>query len=151
MENRKLKFTIFAVGVVVSMGLLLYAAIGQDSGLAYYLTVEEFLQDPNGEDNFRVNGTVKDGTIQRMPSGMDVEFHITDGVAEMPVSYHGIIPDTFVDGADVVVEGSMGSDGTFVASMMLAKCPSKYEAAEDAHPEDVPYGTQSPTQTSRTN
>jgi len=34
-----------------------------------------------------------------------------------------------VDGADVVIEGGLRQDGTFVASNLLAKCPSKYEAA----------------------
>lgn len=146
MENRKLKFAVFTAGVLVSMGLLLYAAIGQDGGLAYYLTVEEFLDNPPaGNDNFRINGKVKDGSIERLPSGMDVRFTITDGNRELPVSYHGIIADTFVDGADVVVEGGLGGDGVFVAKTMLAKCPSKYEATEGEHPDDVPkYGTQSP-------
>ena len=50
----------------------------------------------------------------------------------LPVSYHGIIPDTFVDDAAVVVEGRLQEDGTFVAHELLAKCPSKYEAAETA-------------------
>ncbi len=66
----------------------------------------------------------------REPSGQDVTFVVTDGTASLPVNYHGIIPDTFVDGADVVVEGRLGEDGTFVAHTMLAKCPSKYEAAD---------------------
>jgi cytochrome c-type biogenesis protein CcmE len=74
---------------------------------------------------------------------MDVAFTITDGAADMPVRYHGIIPDTFVDGADVVVEGAMSGDGTFVANNMLAKCPSKYEAAEGSAGSQPAYGTQS--------
>jgi cytochrome c-type biogenesis protein CcmE len=48
----------------------------------------------------------------------------------MLVAYHGIIPDTFVDDAAVVVEGQLQDDGTFRAHTLLAKCPSKYEAAE---------------------
>jgi len=70
----------------------------------------------------------------RATSGEDVSFTITDGDSTLPVDYHGIIPDTFVDGAEVVVEGSLKHDGTFVAHMLLAKCPSKYEAADE---EDV--------------
>ena len=144
MDGRKLKFVLFAVGILVSMAVLLYAAINQDGGgLAFYMTVEEFLDDPPEGNNFRVNGKVKEGSIQRMPSGMDVAFVVTDGQRELPVVYHGIIADTFVDGADVVVEGAMGDEGQFVASTMLAKCPSKYEAAEGEHPDDVPYESKS--------
>lgn len=138
MDNRKLKFAIFLVGILVSMALLIYAAIGQDGGLAYYVTVEEYVNDPpKDDDNIRLNGKVKHGSIVRLPSGMDVTFTITDGNAELPVAYHGIVADTFVDGADVVVQGDLDQTGTFVADMMLAKCPSKYEAAGDEHPDDV--------------
>ena len=65
-----------------------------------------------------------------------VAFVMTDGGRELPVRYHGIIPDTFVDDADVVVEGALGADGTFAAHTLLAKCPSKYEAAEKAGEKD---------------
>jgi cytochrome c-type biogenesis protein CcmE len=53
-----------------------------------------------------------------------------DGTATLPVDFSGIIPDTFVDDADVVVEGDRRPDGVFVATTLLAKCPSKYEAAD---------------------
>jgi cytochrome c-type biogenesis protein CcmE len=143
MDGRKLKFVLFACGILASMAFLLYAAISQEGGgLSYYVTVDEFLSEPPEGSNFRVKGKVKDGTIERMPSGMDVAFVMTEGGRDLSVSYHGIIPDTFVDGAEVVVEGDLGGDGRFVADNMLAKCPSKYEAAEGEHPDDVPYGTQ---------
>jgi cytochrome c-type biogenesis protein CcmE len=73
---------------------------------------------------------VADGSILRLPSGQDVNFTMTDGQTTLPVSYHGVIPDTFVEGADVVVKGSLDTtSGTFHADELLAKCPSKYEAA----------------------
>ncbi|MEE8385678.1 MAG: cytochrome c maturation protein CcmE, partial [Dehalococcoidia bacterium] len=34
--------------------------------------------------------------------------------------------------ADVVLEGSLTSAGTFQADSLLVKCPSKYEAAPEA-------------------
>jgi len=81
----------------------------------------------------RVNGKVAGGTIERQASGQDVRFVMTDGQATLPVSYHGIIPDTFVEGADVVVKGSLdAASGTFHADELLAKCPSKYESADKA-------------------
>ena len=46
----------------------------------------------------------------------------------------GIIPDTFVDEADVVVEGARRPDGVFEATTLLAKCPSKYESAQAGSP-----------------
>jgi cytochrome c-type biogenesis protein CcmE len=38
----------------------------------------------------------------------------------------------------VVVNGALGADGTFHADQLLAKCPSKYEAAADAG-EEMPH------------
>ena len=43
--------------------------------------------------------------------------------------YRGIAPDTFTDSVDVVVSGRMGTDGTFQATELLAKCASRYENA----------------------
>jgi cytochrome c-type biogenesis protein CcmE len=37
-------------------------------------------------------------------------------------------PDLFKDGAEVVVEGKLTAAGTFHATNLLAKCPSKFEA-----------------------
>jgi len=146
MERRRLKFLVLGTGVLASMGFLMVVGMSGPGGLAYYLTVSEFTQAPDrGSDAFRINGKVAEGSIVRQPGGRSVLFTMSDGVAALPVSYEGIIPDTFVDGADVVVEGRLGASGTFTAHTLLAKCPSKYEAAEDADPAatptQAPYGT----------
>ena len=39
------------------------------------------------------------------------------------------LPDTLVDRAQAVAEGTLQPDGTFEASLVQAKCASKYEAA----------------------
>lgn len=129
MDRRRAKFLMLGSGVVLSMTFLL--VVGISGGGVYYLTVGEFLEAPDRSGgHFRVNGTVASGSIERLPTGMDARFVVTDGARTMPVRYHGIIPDTFVDGAAVVVEGRLEPDGTFSAHTLLAKCPSKYEAAE---------------------
>lgn len=46
------------------------------------------------------------------------------------VRFNGIVPDTFKEDNEVIVTGKLGEDGTFQATDLLAKCPSKYEAAE---------------------
>ena len=55
----------------------------------------------------------------------------TDGTDTMSVRYGKELPDTFVDEAEVVVEGEIGADKVFEAHTLLAKCPSKYEAEND--------------------
>jgi len=131
-DRKRLKFVLLGAGVVLSMVFLIWAGLDRPGGFVYYLTVSEFMQqDRRGTDGFRINGKVVDGTIERQTSGEDVSFLMSDGVASLAVRYHGVIPDTFVDGADVVVEGRLADDHTFEAHTLLAKCPSKYEAAED--------------------
>jgi cytochrome c-type biogenesis protein CcmE len=58
---------------------------------------------------------------------------MTDGKATYKVDYRGIIPDTFSDSVDVVVEGRLGDDGVFHATTLLAKCASRYEAAPEGY------------------
>ncbi len=132
MDRRQFKFLLLGLGVLLSMTFLIVVGMNRPGGMVYYLTVSEFMQqaDP-ATGNFRVNGTVALGSIERESSGMDVRFRITDGHSSLAVAYHGVIPDTFVDRAAVVVEGRLDS-GTFIAHNLLAKCPSKYEAAEQA-------------------
>ena len=46
---------------------------------------------------------------------------------------------TFKDNSEVVVEGAYDSnEELFHATVLLAKCPSKYEALGEEHPESIP-------------
>ena len=49
----------------------------------------------------------------------------------LPVRYvgRGPLPDTLVDRAQAVAEGTLKPDGTFEATLVQAKCASKYEVA----------------------
>lgn len=135
MERRRWRFFVLGAGVAVTMAFLVGVAVSRSGpgGLVYYVTVPEFLsQGGKTGANVRVNGKVVAGSIDRLPTGQDVSFTMAGDGAELKVAYHGIIPDTFVDGADVVVEGGLEPDGVFRATTLLAKCPSKYEAAEGA-------------------
>ena len=48
-----------------------------------------------------------------------------------PVVYEGVLPDTFTDDIEVVLEGRFGTDGVFQAKTLLTKCGSRYEAAPE--------------------
>ena len=75
-----------------------------------------------------------EGTLEKPRNALGARFVMTDGTRQLPVTFGRETPDTLVDGAEVVVEGSLGPDGVFVAHTLLAKCPSKYEASN--RPED---------------
>jgi cytochrome c-type biogenesis protein CcmE len=109
----------------------------KDTGM-YYLTPGELAtrvdRDPTfRETGVRVGARVVPGSIQREPGGRAVAFQMTDGTRTFPVAYRGLIPDTFTDSVDVVVEGRLGTDGTFRATVLNAKCASRYENAPDKY------------------
>ncbi len=123
------KFVI-AISVLVG-GLAVLFGVGLKGSLVYYLTVGEFYDQHSSSDlreNFRINGNVVSGSIERSTGILSARFLMTDGQRQLPVTYAKETPDTFVDGSEVVVEGSLGPDGVFVAHTLLAKCPSKYES-----------------------
>ena len=132
MDGRRIKFILIGLGIAATMVFMLVVATQKsDGGFAYYVSVMEFTEKGQPKGRFRVNGKVQPGTIERLSDGRQVKFTIKDkdGGATLPVDFAGIIPDTFVDDADVVVEGNRRADGVFEATTLLAKCPSKYEAA----------------------
>ena len=129
-------------GVLVlgTAGYLMASSIGE-TGM-YYLTPGELTAKVEGDPTFyntgvKMGARVVPGTIDRDPSGRAVKFAVTDGAKVIPVSYRGVIPDTFTDSVDVVVEGRYHRDGTFVATTLLAKCASRYENAPEKY-QDTP-------------
>ena len=131
MDGRRLKFILIGLAIAATMAFMLVVATQKpDGGFAYYVTVREFREHGQPVGHFRVNGKVAPGSIDRRDNGTRVLFTIADadGGATLPVDFTGIIPDTFVDEADVVVEGRARPDGVFEATKLMAKCPSKYES-----------------------
>ncbi len=122
------KFFIAAIPIVLVLGFLGYK--GFASSATYYYTVAEFAAQQSAfvDKNVRVEGKVAEGTVDR--KGTTVKFTMTDGTNNLPVTYTGVIPDTFKDSAEAVVEGKLNSAGVFEANTLLAKCPSKYEAQQ---------------------
>lgn len=130
------KFALGAIVIVGSVSLLIAQGIKQTG--TYFLTptqlVERTEQDPSFHDvGLKVSAKVVKGSIKREPAEQRVDFSITDGTQVIPVTYVGIVPDTFTDAndIDVVVEGKLGRDQVFHATDVIAKCGSRYEAEWD--------------------
>lgn len=130
------KFLIGGALVLGTAGFLMAGAI-KDTAV-YFLTPAELqakvIEDPGiRSTGVKVGARVVHGSVVRDPSGKQVSFEMTDGKATYKVDYRGIIPDTFSDSVDVVVEGRLGEDGVFRATTLLAKCASRYEAAPESY------------------
>ena len=75
---------------------------------------------------FRIGGLVESGSLRRVPNSLDVHFIVTDTAQRLPVVYNGMLPDLFKEGKGVVAQGSVGPDGVFHASEVLAKHDENY-------------------------
>src|SRR3546814_11498865 len=74
---------------------------------------------------------VAEHSFKRATGSMQVQFAVTDGDAQMPVVYTGILPDLFRENQAVIATGHMRGD-TFVAEQVLAKHDETYVPKEVA-------------------
>jgi cytochrome c-type biogenesis protein CcmE len=131
------KFLFGAVLIVASVGFLIAQGV-RETGV-YFLTPTELSTRIQNDASFhdvgvKVGARVVPGSIRRDAASQQVDFRISDGVHDYPVTYRGLVPDTFTDANDieVIVEGRLGRDGVFHATDVLAKCGSRYEAVPKA-------------------
>lgn len=141
----RFRFIVGAGLIVAAVAYLIVAAIQSTS--EYYLTVNEVNA---GRTTFagqalRVAGRVKPGTIRWDPETLTLKFAIMPpppqgkpGVTPVAQadpatepSFRVICrgepkPDMFAANRDVIVQGTLGSDGVIAATQVLTKCPSKY-------------------------
>ncbi len=134
MRNRR--FAVGLIGVAGVVGYLMWTGI-RDS-MVYYLTPTELMARVEAQPTFhgvgvKVSGRVVEGSWTRDQGTTGAhEFMIEDldrTDVVLLVRYEDIVPDTFNDRAEVVLEGSYSEDGLFRAHTVLTKCGSRYEAA----------------------
>ncbi len=127
MNSRKLKF---GIGISVILGVVAWEAIsGFQQSKTYYVTVSELTSGKVARHRVRVGGVIAPNSIER--HGNEVIFKLAQETETIPVTYVGsdVLPDTFVNGAQAIIEGDYAADGTFRAEKIQAKCASKYQAA----------------------
>lgn len=122
--------------VVILAGLGVAAAIATWSlqqNLLYFQSPSQLAKQsiPPGR-NFRLGGLVKPGSVNRADSGLAVQFVVTDGPAEVPVRFEGILPDLFSEGKGVIAIGAQDETGLFIATDVLAKHDENYMPPEVA-------------------
>ena len=74
----------------------------------------------------RIGGLVEKGSVVWSQKGMDVSFKLTDGLENVSIHYHGVVPQLFREGQGLVVTGKMTDNG-FEASHILAKHDENYK------------------------
>lgn len=127
------------IGALLVVGALAYLALsGARENMVSYLTIPEVKAASAAEvtTGVRVTGRVKPGSIDPA-AAREVLFTVAGEGDTLRARYRGVVPDTFKDGAEVVLEGRLNGRGEFEATTLLAKCPSKYEAMGEEHPDQI--------------
>jgi cytochrome c-type biogenesis protein CcmE len=135
MKARHRRFAWIAAGAAL-LGLATVLVLNAfQSNLVFFFTPSQVVarEAPQGRP-FRIGGMVEAGTLQRTPNSLEVKFIVTDTAQRLPVVYNGMLPDLFREGKGVVAQGTIGPDGVFHASEVLAKHDENYmpPAAADA-------------------
>ena len=130
-RRRRMLLVLGIVAGVSIAGALALSAFRQNVTFFFDPTQVAAGEVPAGE-RFRLGGMVTQGSLQRAPGSLEVRFIVTDFSHDVAVSYTGVLPDLFREGAGVVAHGRLRSDGTFVADEVLAKHDEKYMPPEVA-------------------
>jgi cytochrome c-type biogenesis protein CcmE len=130
------------IAAAAIVGTIVWLAMsGYSANKSYYVTIAELggMGDKAYSSQLRVEGFVQPGSIEH--NGPHVDFVLNEFESHSPkaasgrllkVSYKGSEPppDTFKDDAQALAMGSYGHDGVFHASVLQAKCASKYAPSQ---------------------
>jgi cytochrome c-type biogenesis protein CcmE len=127
MKARHRRFAWIAAGIAVLGAAVALVLNAFQSNLVFFFTPSQVVarEAPQGRA-FRIGGLVEAGSLKRTPNSLDVNFIVTDTAQRLPVVYNGLLPDLFKEGKGVVAQGSVGPDGVFHATEVLAKHDENY-------------------------
>jgi cytochrome c-type biogenesis protein CcmE len=125
-RKRKIRLVVALSAAIVLAGALLYTSFGSASTA---LTPSQALTKGNGAGSYELTGKVVAGTIQHR-AGDTLVFRVRDrtGTESLPVSYQGLVSDTFRAGREIIVTGTL-DNGVFKGERdtLTTKCPSKFQ------------------------
>ncbi len=123
-RKRKIRLVVALTAALLLAGALLVTSFGTATAAK---TPSQVLA-AGGGGPYELTGKVVPGTIRHQ--GEKLLFRVRDrsGTKSIPVSYEGIVSDTFRDGREIIVKGSV-EKGTFVGQRdtLTTKCPSKFQ------------------------
>jgi cytochrome c-type biogenesis protein CcmE len=129
-KQRLIMVVFIVVFASVAIGLMVFAL--RENINLFYPPSKIVAGEAPLETRIRAGGCVLPGSVSRDNESLEVSFLITDGGADLQVSYSGILPDLFSEGEAVVVNGMLNGDGVFMASQVLAKHDETYTPPEVA-------------------
>jgi cytochrome c-type biogenesis protein CcmE len=127
-KQRRLYFAIALLAGGAGAAALTIAAL-KDNVLYFYSPSDVFAKHVAAGVDFRIGGLVEKHSLHK-GQGTQIRFTVTDGRAQVPVEFTGVLPALFREGQGVVAMGSLTPSGTFQADQVLAKHDEKYMPPE---------------------
>lgn len=128
---RKQRLIVVLVIVIASSSVAALVGYAVGSMGDYFYSVSEVVNgEAPTERSIRAGGCVIPGSIVKAQDKLQTTFRITDGVANMTVTYDGILPDLFGEGEAAVVTGKLDPQNILVATKVLAKHDETYTPKE---------------------
>lgn len=131
--SKTAKIAISTLVLGLAFSAMLYSSLSEET--QYYKHVDEVMTQPvewYGK-RLQLHGHASD--IRRKPDSLDYRFDVAYNGQVVRANYNGIVPDTFKDGSEVVIKGTLGPEGFVVEpNGVMAKCPSKYEPGAPGAP-----------------
>ena len=129
-KNQRLILLALAIAAVLGAVLLGMSAM-RDQASFFYAPGDVARRGLPLDRAVRIGGMVRQGSIQRHPDGVTIDFTVFDDTDEtIQVRYTGITPDLFRENSGVIAEGRFQPDGRFVATEILAKHDENYMPPE---------------------
>jgi cytochrome c-type biogenesis protein CcmE len=127
MSHKAAKIGLTSLVLALAFGGLLYSTLSE--GTEYYKHVDEVMGNPQAWEgkHLQLHGFVVPKSIMRKRDSLEYRFDVETNGKVVRAWYTGIVPDTFKDEAEVVLKGTLASEGFQVQpDGVMAKCPSKY-------------------------
>ena len=121
--------------IIIIVLIALSAGLAYDSIANYmnpYIPVSDITRNKTQYEgkSLQVIGVVKPGSLIRSDDG-SISFTLKDDGGSILVTYRGVPPQNLEqEGNQVVVLGTLGTDGEIDSTQLLVKCPSKYEGED---------------------
>jgi cytochrome c-type biogenesis protein CcmE len=123
------------IQMIAAGAALLAAATGivgyaMRDGIEFFRSPSQLAEHPpRAGERFRLGGLVEEGSVVR--DGQAMSFVVTDGGANVPVTFSGLLPDLFREGQGVIATGELDGD-VFAATEVLARHDESYMPKEVA-------------------
>jgi len=137
-ELKNKKITFFSIIIIVIASLLYFGFQAFSEATYKYYSVSEILSSNSINESSKIGlkAVLVQNTYVRSADGLSANFKVKDkdnnAKNNIEVEYSGEIGSVFFNEySELIMIGQFNSDGTFVATNLSVRCPSKYMTEED--------------------